>query len=755
MNNNDDNNDNNNYAWLAAATDLDLDPSEAAGMLPVCGLDCSDGALFFRTLAAWLVKFENVPRAAFYPAWFALTPAARAELVQQHGAFTEELGPDAWITSLARRDDALMLRAALNAGVLVAPSAAGDNNNDHTTTATVLLAVFEHGAAECMAELMRDVAPGDWTMAFALALCALGMRLRTFEERETEMRELTRLDDELFELMDCAMPDEFTALDWACRFAAARGHLSLLQLLREQGRCESSYYCLVVAAAYGRADCFRYLLESSSIMSSHEQNNLLFCAAAGGNVECLELLRDQQSPVMYFHEKLEKAIAITAARGHLAAMQFLIAVVIAEYFPNGQYTVLVDDHFAVQNAALNGRIDCLRYLLRSDPRGQFADYHTLGAAAVNGHLDCLRLLRGEEQVGDRVVSWGTTSAVQCAVSHGHLDCLQYLLDAGCPRYVDGEENVSRLFRKALGSGCVRTLEYVCSPAMLGIADDTQPLRPRNMCVYCYAGSVDCLRYVHEHRLGQRARWCGRCIENAADDPPRLRYLLEVMGVPAREPNAYFFASTHIESLRLLHETARLQWRYQAPGKQSVQWRYQICSNLASSGTSDENPECLVYMHEQVMKCAWDKEIYGDIMFSSKSFAAMQAALDHGCPLTVTATAAAARTGNLAALRWLRDRGCPWSETTTAAAAQRGQLHCLRYAHEHGCPLNVASCMEAARVASRRTGAAACLTYLQSIDDKKTTASGGGLRRSKRIAAAATATGAGAAMKRRRRRGEDL
>lgn len=114
------------YAWLAAATDVELDPiGDAVGLLPVCGLDCVDGALFYRTLAAWLVPFHKVPRAAFYSAWFALSPATRAELVARHNnAFADELGADSWIAAMARRDDAVMLRAALDAGgVLCAPSA--------------------------------------------------------------------------------------------------------------------------------------------------------------------------------------------------------------------------------------------------------------------------------------------------------------------------------------------------------------------------------------------------------------------------------------------------------------------------------------------------------------------------------------------------------------------------------------------------------------------------------------------------------
>jgi hypothetical protein len=46
---------------------------------------------------------------------------------------------------------------------------------------------------------------------------------------------------------------------------------------------------------------------------------------------------------------------------------------------------------------------------------------------------------------------------------------------------------------------------------------------------------------------------------------------------------------------------------------------------------------------------------------------------------------AAKGGHLEVLKWARENDCPWDEDTCADAAQRGHLEVLKWARENGCP----------------------------------------------------------------------
>jgi hypothetical protein len=56
---------------------------------------------------------------------------------------------------------------------------------------------------------------------------------------------------------------------------------------------------------------------------------------------------------------------------------------------------------------------------------------------------------------------------------------------------------------------------------------------------------------------------------------------------------------------------------------------------------------------------------------------------------------AARGGHLKVLKWLRANGCSWDEWTCAFAAENGDLEMLEWARENGCPWNGWTCAYAA------------------------------------------------------------
>ena len=120
----------------------------------------------------------------------------------------------------------------------------------------------------------------------------------------------------------------------------------------------------------------------------------------------------------------EYACANAALNGHLECLKYLREEAKAPW-----------DRHTANWAALNGHLHILEYLVerKYDKYDACACYH----AAVNGHLDCLKYLH--ETAKAPWDSW----AVEGAHENNHLECLQYLLDNNCPlpfnwRYEHGE-----------------------------------------------------------------------------------------------------------------------------------------------------------------------------------------------------------------------------------------------------------------------------------------------------------------------------
>ena len=696
------------FAWLAAATDLDLDPiSEAVGLLPVCGLDCVDGAHFYRTLTAWLVPFQKVPRAAFYPVWFVVSSAARAELIARHNnAFADELGADTWIAAMARRDDAVMLRAALDAGVLLPASAdtaaAVDDLAAAMNTGFVVEQLFQHGAAECVAELMRDVAPGDWDMAFALALTRTGMQMRPGEACRADEEAERLMEFVLAELLiDDACIEKWGRAGWACTIAAARGHLALLQLLRgERGRCQCSGGRSVFrAAVHGHANCLRYLVGSGCPWSPVDT---LLGAAVGGDLECVRfVLMDDRLGLAT--STAAKAYNAAAAGGHVPAMQLIL-----EHFG----AAAVDPYEALEYASSNGEADCVRFILHqhahvfapeSPERRAWRTDELAANAIAGGHLDCAQLM-------GRLRPWRARTLC-IAAAHRHIECMRYLLETGCP------VEMPDALESALRGGSVDCVQLILDSAQARGGVSTRRssrLPPTSECACCQAGSVECLRFVHQ----RGARVCGKCVKSALGDPDKLRYLLQTAGATTEDPQDYYRAAGHIESLRLLYDTAGLRWvepRWVEPrGKKRGRRWTTTASDVCNMAVveNDGSGESLAYVFD-VVKCPLSESAFEHSMYGMKSYECMQTAYERACPWSAKSTERAALLGNLGALRWLRERGCPWTAATCLAAARMGRVLCLRYAVERGCPWDPVKCSAAARAAQERNylGAAECLVYI--------------------------------------------
>ena len=72
------------------------------------------------------------------------------------------------------------------------------------------------------------------------------------------------------------------------------------------------------------------------------------------------------------------------------------------------------------------------------------------------------------------------------------------------------------------------------------------------------------------------------------------------------------------------------------------------------------------------------------------------ARENGCPWNTYTCSSAARGGHLEVLQLVHENGCPWDEDTCADAAGGGHLEVLKWARENGCPWDTRTCAYAAR-----------------------------------------------------------
>lgn len=82
-------------SWLLAASDM-VAVSVAMGAspfswlhaeLPVCDVDCLDGALYYEVLGAWGVPWARAPRPQFLKAWYTLSPKTRESLMDRYSLY--------------------------------------------------------------------------------------------------------------------------------------------------------------------------------------------------------------------------------------------------------------------------------------------------------------------------------------------------------------------------------------------------------------------------------------------------------------------------------------------------------------------------------------------------------------------------------------------------------------------------------------------------------------------------------------------
>jgi len=124
------------------------------------------------------------------------------------------------------------------------------------------------------------------------------------------------------------------------------------------------------------------------------------------------------------------ACALAAYKGHLECLKYLREEVKAPW-----------DSWTTSLAAENGHLHILEYLVERKYDQFDEDKDACENAAMNGHLDCLKFLHETAKA-----PWNS-DAIREAHEKNHPECVQYLLDNDCPlppgwRYEHGELHTS-------------------------------------------------------------------------------------------------------------------------------------------------------------------------------------------------------------------------------------------------------------------------------------------------------------------------
>jgi hypothetical protein len=395
------------------------------------------------------------------------------------------------------------------------------------------------------------------------------------------------------------------------------GSLPGLRWAREgEDPCAMSDSFSVAAARGGHLECLRY---GKDIGRYSRDASSATCVAAcmGGHLDCLQWALSTRTESGY--RKIDPGawapslIAATAWSGHLDVVHWLHET----YGANEPRQTS-----ACESAARAGRVDMLRWLHERDFPW---DEKTCALAAHGGHLECLRFAREVVPPCD----WDATTCHEAAVG-GRMECIRYAHEKLCPwdaptcalaaRF--GQLEMLQWLREhhcpwdkmtctfAVRGGHVAVLRWardhhcewedghgIILHGHLGIWDEAAE-----------AGSMDCLRYVHDsgatpHRIS---------------DP---------------EPCSHAAQRGHLDVLVYLR---------------SLPIPYPWDADTSRRAAANGQLRCLQFMHRQIS--------------ASVSIA-------DNCPWSVETCAFAARYGHLECLKYVRglDPPCPWDDTTIGYA----------------------------------------------------------------------------------------
>lgn len=208
------------------------------------------------------------------------------------------------------------------------------------------------------------------------------------------------------------------------------------------------------------------ILPSASIFRSA---TFLPAAAAGGQLETLELLLTRQDMVDCGHAVLQAA----ADYGHVHIFQWA----------QEKGASLNSEAFSLTTTAARGHVDFLKFASRKYPSKLSAA--VMKSAAGNGQLDALQFLTSS---GVIYPPEAFNEAMLKAALNGHLNVVQFLRSPGVPLTVE-------VMVQAAKSGKVALVKYVHENSEIDLSGQV-----RHLSMDCYAavkGHLDVLMYLIE------------------------------------------------------------------------------------------------------------------------------------------------------------------------------------------------------------------------------------------------------------------
>ena len=188
---------------------------------------------------------------------------------------------------------------------------------------------------------------------------------------------------------------------YACRDAAANGHLDVLRYLREHF-CLWDEYTYLGAAKGGHLDIIKYLHENKC--PSDLDGYALKYAATNGDLVMIKYLHEIRFPWN------TRVFQSAAKNGNIEILKYL--------YKNG----CPWNEWAYTGPANKGDIDTIKWLyVKGCPFNEKA----CAAAADGGHLEVLQWLH------ENGFPWNKLT-YQVTIDNGHLEILGYLHENGCP-----------------------------------------------------------------------------------------------------------------------------------------------------------------------------------------------------------------------------------------------------------------------------------------------------------------------------------
>ena len=187
----------------------------------------------------------------------------------------------------------------------------------------------------------------------------------------------------------------------------------------------------------------------------------------------------------------DRTINAAARQGNLEMVKYCVA----NECPIGTW--------ACAKAALNGHLECLKYL-REEAKAPW-DWRSAAWAAEYGHLHIL------EYLVERKYDKYNEGACERAAANGHLECLKYLHEEAKVPWASGTASWAAL------KGHLHILEYLVERKY----DKYNVIACRNA---AENGHLDCLKYLHETA---KAPWDEWSVYHAHknDHPDCVQYLL--------------------------------------------------------------------------------------------------------------------------------------------------------------------------------------------------------------------------------------